>query len=70
MERRKRAVASQQLPKELQVMYLRVPQELRNELDTLPPSVVVKVLESLNKLHHSMEAEVYKLALSLIQVLR
>jgi hypothetical protein len=34
-----------QLPRELQVMYERVPEELRHELDTLPSEKRVIVLE-------------------------
>jgi len=59
-----------QLPRGVQIMYERVPQEFRHELDALPSDKIVRVLEALNKLHHTMEAEVYKLALRLIQVAR
>jgi len=56
-----------QLPKEAQIMYQRIPDELRCELDAMPPDKRIRVLEALNKFHHAMEAEVYELALHLIQ---
>ena len=56
-----------QLPKEAGIMYQRVPEELRRELDTLSQDKMMRVLEALNKLHRAMEAEVYELALRLIQ---
>jgi len=59
-----------QLPEEVQIMYQRIPEELRCELDTLPQDKIVPVLEALNKLHRAMEAEVYELALRLIQAVR
>jgi hypothetical protein len=59
-----------QLPRELQVMYERVPEELRRELDTLPSDKRVSVLEALTRLHHVLEAEVYEFALRLIQAAR
>lgn len=55
------------LPKEAQVMYERIPEELRRELSALPPDKILLVLQALNKLHRAMEAEVYELALRLIQ---
>jgi hypothetical protein len=55
------------LLKEAQIMYQRIPEELRHELDALPSDKMVRVLEALNKLHRTMEAEVYELALQLIQ---
>jgi hypothetical protein len=36
----------------------------------MPLDRVVSVLEGLNKLHHTMEAEIYDLALRLIQAAR
>jgi hypothetical protein len=48
-------------------MYQRIPDELRCELDAMPPDKMIRVLEALNKFHHAMEAEVYELALRLIQ---
>ena len=59
-----------QLPEQVWIMYQRIPQELRGELDTLPSAKVVSVLEALNRLHRAMEAEVYELALRLIQAVR
>jgi hypothetical protein len=59
-----------QLPEQVRIMYQRIPQELRRELDRLPSSKVVSVLEALNKLHRAMETEVYELALRLIQASR
>jgi hypothetical protein len=59
-----------QLPPEVQIMYQRIPDELRRELDALPPDKMIHVLEALNKFHHTMEAEVYELALRLIQAVR
>ena len=56
-----------QLPEQVRIMYQRIPQKLRGELDTLPSAKVVSVLEALNKLHRTMEVEVYELALRLIQ---
>jgi hypothetical protein len=56
-----------QLPKEAQIMYQRIPDELRCELDAMPLDKMIRVLEALNKFHHAMEAEVYELALHLIQ---
>jgi len=55
------------LPKEAQIMYERIPEELRRELSALPSDKVLLVLQALNKLHRAMEAEVYELALRLIQ---
>jgi hypothetical protein len=59
-----------QLHRELQVMYERVPEELRHELDTLPSAKRVNVLEALARLHRAMEVEVYELTLRLIQAAR
>jgi len=56
-----------QLPKEAQIMYERIPEQLRHELSALPSDKMIRVLEALNKFHHAMEAEVYELALRLIQ---
>jgi hypothetical protein len=53
--------------REVQIMYERIPEELRHELDRLSPDKVVSVLEALNRLHRTMEAEVYELALRLVQ---
>lgn len=58
------------LPKEVQIIYQRMPDELRRELDALPPNKIVGVLEALNKLHHAMEAGVYELAFQLIRTVR
>ena len=41
------------LPKEMQIMYQRIPEELRRELDALPSDKMMRVLEALNKLHHA-----------------
>jgi hypothetical protein len=54
------------LPKEVQIMYQRIPDERRCELDTMPLDRRIRVLEALNKFHHAMEAKVYELALHLI----
>lgn len=59
-----------QLPQEVRIMYERIPEELRRELDTLPPNKIVSVLEALNKLHRAMEVEVYELALRLVRTVR
>ena len=56
-----------QLPKQVQMMYQRIPEELRRELEALPLDKMIRVLEALNKLHRTVEAEVYELALHLIQ---
>jgi hypothetical protein len=48
-------------------MYERIPEELKQELDKLPPEKMVSVLQALNRFHHIVEAEVYELALRLIQ---
>jgi hypothetical protein len=61
---------SNQLPKEVQIMYQRIPEELRLELDAMPPDKIIRVLEALNKFHHAMEAGVYELALRLVQASR
>jgi len=58
---------SGKLPKEVQIMYQRIPDELKGELDAMPLDRIIRVLEALNKFHHAMEAEVYELALHLIQ---
>ena len=63
-------MASQQLPKELEILYHRTPNELQRELDTLPPEAARGALEALNSLHHVMEREIYQLTLRLIQALR
>jgi hypothetical protein len=55
------------LPREVKIMYERLPEELRHELDTLPSEKMVSVLQALNKLHHAMEAEIYELVLRLTQ---
>ena len=49
-------------------MYERLPEELRHELDALPLEKMVSVLQALNRFHHTVEAEVYELALRLIRV--
>jgi len=56
------------LPREVEIMYERLPEELRYELNTLPSDKMVSVLQALNRFHHSVEAEVYELALRLIRV--
>ena len=58
------------LPGEVKIMYERLPEELRHELDTLPLEKMVSVLQALSKLHHTVEAEVYELALQLIRAAR
>lgn len=58
------------LPKEAQIMYERMPEQLKQELSQLPLNKMLPVLEALNKFHHAMEAEVYELALRLIQAAR
>jgi uncharacterized protein YdeI (YjbR/CyaY-like superfamily) len=55
------------LPKYAQIMYQRIPEELQRELDALPSAKMIRVLEALNKLHRTVEAEVYELAIHLIQ---
>lgn len=59
-----------QVPKEAQIMYERILEELRRELDALPSDKMVSVLQALNKLHRTMEVEVYELALQLTQAAR
>jgi hypothetical protein len=59
-----------QLPKEAQLMYQKIPDELKAALDAMPPGKKVLLLEALNKYQHVMEAEVYDLALHLIQASR
>ena len=56
-----------QLPEQVRIMYQRIPNELRGKLDAMPLDRIIRVLEALNKFHHAMEAEVYELALRLIQ---
>jgi hypothetical protein len=58
------------LPKEAQIMYERMPEQLKHELSQLPLDKMLPVLEALNKFHHAMEAEVYELALRLIRAVR
>jgi hypothetical protein len=58
---------SKQMPKEVQIMYQRIPDELRRELDAMPTDKMIHALKALNRFHHAMEAEVYELALRLIQ---
>jgi hypothetical protein len=60
----------EQLPKEVQIMYQRIPKELRRELDAMSPDKMRRVLEALNKFHHAMEAEVYELVLHIVQASR
>jgi hypothetical protein len=55
------------LPDEGQLLYQRMPVELRAELDAMPPGKRVLVLDALNKYQHVMEAEVFSLARRLIQ---
>ena len=59
-----------QLPKEVRTMYDRIPEQLRGELDTLPLEKIVSVLQALNTLHRTIEAEVYELALRLVRAVR
>ena len=55
------------LPGNVEIMYERIPEELRHELDTLPSEKVVSVLQALNRFHHTVEAEVYELTLRLVR---
>ena len=55
------------LPRNVEIMYERIPEELRHELDTLPSEKVMSVLQALNRFHHTVEAEVYELALQLVR---
>jgi len=57
----------EQLPREVKIMYERIPEELRHEVDMLPSEKMVSVLQALSKLHRTMEAEVYEFALRLIR---
>jgi hypothetical protein len=59
-----------QLPKEAQLMYQKLPDELKSELDAMAPGKRVILLEALNKFQHVMEAEIYDLALHVIQASR
>jgi hypothetical protein len=56
-----------ELPEQVRIMYQKIPDELRCELDAMPLDRIIRVLETLNKFHHAMEAEVYELALHLVQ---
>lgn len=56
-----------ELSEEAQIMLNRVPEELRHELTALPLDKRMCMLEALQKLHRAVEAEVYELALRLIQ---
>ena len=58
------------LPRDVEIMYERIPEELKQELDKLPSDKRVSVLEALTSLHRVLEAEVYELALRLIQAAR
>jgi hypothetical protein len=53
---------SNQLPKEVQIVYPRIPVELRCELDAMPQDKMIRVREALNKFH-AMETEVYEVTL-------
>ena len=55
------------LPGNVEIMYERIPEELRRELDTLPSEKVASVLQALNRFHHTVEAEVYELAFRLVR---
>ena len=55
------------LPRDVEIMYERIPQELKQELDKLPSEKMVSVLQALNRFHHTVEAEVYELALQLVR---
>jgi len=55
------------LPRDVEIMYERIPEELRHELDALPPEKMVSMLQALNRFHHTVEAEVYELALRLVR---
>ena len=59
-----------QLPEQVRIMYERIPEQLRHELSALSSDKMLPVLQALNKLHRAMEAEVYELALRLIQAVR
>ena len=56
-----------ELSEEAQIMLNRVPEELRHELTALSLDKRMRMLEALQKLHRAVEAEVYELALRLIQ---
>lgn len=58
------------LPRDVEIMYERLPEELKQEVDKLPSEKMVSVLQALNRFHHIMEAEVYELALRLIRAAR
>ena len=58
------------LPRDVEIMYERIPEELKQELDKLPSEKMVSVLQVLNRFHHIVEAEVYEFALRLIQAAR
>lgn len=60
----------EQLPKELQALYQRAPEELHREFDTLSSEKLSGVLEELDKLHRIMERGVYEFVLGLIRALR
>jgi len=58
------------LPRDVEIMYERLSEELKQEVDKLPSEKMVSVLQALNRFHHIMEAEVYELALRLIRAAR
>jgi hypothetical protein len=59
-----------ELPKEAQIMYERMPEQLKRELSQLPVGKMLPVLQAVNRLHRAMEAEVYALTLRLVQAVR
>jgi hypothetical protein len=62
---------SEELPKELQQAYLkRMPKELREKLETVPPDVRVAILAVVEEYHHRMEEETYRLVLELVKACR
>jgi hypothetical protein len=62
---------SEGLRKEVQQAYLkRMPKELREKLDTVPPDLRVAILGVVEEYHHRMEEETYRLVLELVKACR
>jgi len=59
------------LRKELQEAHLtRMPEELRERLDTVPPDVRAAILRVVEEYHHRIEEDTYRLVLELVKACR
>jgi mRNA-degrading endonuclease RelE of RelBE toxin-antitoxin system len=65
------AAMSERLRKELQEAHLRrMPEELREKLDTVPPDVRAAILGVVEEYHHRIEEDTYRLVLELVKACR